>query len=114
MADFIARLFEPLLRFRRSGREGHRPTDSRAYERAYPYPYPCACACACVGGPVAHRTGERPAREGTGPLVRPHLDVHERQLAEVRRQRTRRRALRLAVHGADAGPRSLHGVEVGA
>ncbi|MGW0545846.1 hypothetical protein [Streptomyces altiplanensis] len=110
MTDFIARLFEPLLRFRRPGRERHRPADSRAYERAYPSPY----SCAYVGGPAAHRTGERPPREETGPLVRPHLEVHERQLAEVRRQRTRRRALWLAVHGVGAGPRSVHGVEVDA
>ncbi len=108
MTDLIARLFEPLLRLPFPGRGRHRPTGSRAYECAYPY------SCDYVGGPTAHRTGERPPHEETGPLVRPHLEVHERQLAEVRRQRTRRRALWLAVHGADVGPRSIHGVEVGA
>ncbi|MGW0562702.1 hypothetical protein ACWDZ4_19290 [Streptomyces sp. NPDC003016] len=47
-------------------------------------------------------------------MVRPYLEVHERQLAEVRRQRTRRRALWLAVHGVEVGPRFVHGVEVDA
>ncbi|WP_078508344.1 hypothetical protein [Streptomyces sp. SID8354] len=32
---------------------------------------------------------------------------------ERRSQRARRRALWLAVHGIDAGPRRIHGVEVG-
>jgi hypothetical protein len=45
------------------------------------------------------------------PLVRPYLVAHERR-EEARRQRARRRALRLAVHGIDIGPRLIHGVEV--
>ncbi|MPY57857.1 hypothetical protein FNH08_11970 [Streptomyces spongiae] len=41
----------------------------------------------------------------------PYLLAHERR-EEVRRQRARRRALWLAVHGIDIGPRVIHGVEV--
>ncbi|WP_030673413.1 hypothetical protein [Streptomyces cellulosae] len=45
------------------------------------------------------------------PLVRPYLltpeERHERTL-----QRQRRRALWLAVHGIDVGPRHIHGMEV--
>ncbi|MGW2630703.1 hypothetical protein ACWC2K_15410 [Streptomyces chattanoogensis] len=44
-------------------------------------------------------------------LIRPYvLTPEERQ--ERRAQRGRRRALWLAVHGYDAGPRWIHGVEV--
>ncbi|MGW1372658.1 hypothetical protein ACWD6P_00015 [Streptomyces sp. NPDC002446] len=44
-------------------------------------------------------------------LIRPYvLTPEERQ--ERRLQRGRRRALWLAVHGYDAGPRWVHGVEV--
>lgn len=46
-------------------------------------------------------------------LVRPYLltpqERHERRL-----RRQRRRALWLAVHGVDVGPRRIHGVEVAA
>ncbi|EXU89942.1 hypothetical protein [Streptomyces noursei] len=46
-------------------------------------------------------------------LLRPYiLTPEERQ--ERRLQRGRRRALWFAVHGIDAGPRWIHGVEVGA
>jgi hypothetical protein len=44
-------------------------------------------------------------------LVRPYLTAHE-ALERVRLQRQRRRALWLAVHGIDVGPRLIHGVEV--
>lgn len=46
-------------------------------------------------------------------LVRPYLDdPHEAARQEGRAQRQRRRALWLAVHGVDVGPRLIHGVEV--
>ncbi|MEU2164248.1 hypothetical protein [Streptomyces sp. NPDC019208] len=48
------------------------------------------------------------------PLVRPYLLAHERRQAEARRQRARRRALWLTVHGVDIGPRVIHGREVAA
>lgn len=52
-----------------------------------------------------------PLRGEDSPLIRPYvLTPEERQ--ERRLQRGRRRALWLAVHGIDAGPRWIHGVEV--
>ncbi|KPC63974.1 hypothetical protein ADL29_13005 [Streptomyces chattanoogensis] len=44
-------------------------------------------------------------------LVRPYILTSE-EWRERRAQRGRRRALWLAVHGYDAGPRWIHGVEV--
>ncbi|WP_282696226.1 hypothetical protein [Streptomyces sp. CC208A] len=44
-------------------------------------------------------------------LVRPYLVAHEKRDSD-RLQRQRRRALWLAVHGIDVGPRLIHGVEV--
>ncbi|MFE7317357.1 hypothetical protein ACFU7T_30290 [Streptomyces sp. NPDC057555] len=46
------------------------------------------------------------------PLIRPFLLTREER-TERREQRGRRRALWLAVHGIDAGPRRIHGVQVG-
>ncbi|MBB5934979.1 hypothetical protein [Streptomyces zagrosensis] len=50
------------------------------------------------------------------PLVRPYLLTREERerRAETRRHRASRRALWLAVHGVDVGPRFIHGVEVAA
>lgn len=46
------------------------------------------------------------------PLIRPYvLTPQERQ--ERRLQRSRRQALWLATYGVEAGPRWIHGVEVG-
>ncbi|HWU05216.1 MAG TPA: hypothetical protein VN520_02205 [Streptomyces sp.] len=44
------------------------------------------------------------------PLVRPYLLAPD----EFRLQRQRRRALWLATHGIDTGPRRIHGVKVAA
>lgn len=44
-------------------------------------------------------------------LVRPYLLTTEER-RERKLQRQRRRALWLAVHGIDVGPRSIHGMEV--
>ncbi|MDT0612869.1 hypothetical protein [Streptomyces lancefieldiae] len=60
---------------------------------------------------TVHRTGMPALRGEDNALVRPYLLAHERR-EEARRQRVRRRALRVAVHGVDLGPRVLHGVEV--
>ncbi|MCX3063888.1 hypothetical protein [Streptomyces beihaiensis] len=46
-------------------------------------------------------------------LVRPYLLTPEER-RERRLQRGRRRALWLAVHGVDVGPRHIHGTEVSA
>ncbi|WP_257981242.1 hypothetical protein [Streptomyces sp. CB02959] len=45
-------------------------------------------------------------------FIRPYIFTPEERQA-WRLQRGRRRALWLAVHGVDAGPRWIHGVEVG-
>lgn len=116
MKHAIARLFEPLLRFLITGSMRRHPHEWAA--APYPYPY----SCDYVAGPTTYRTGERPPRGEDSPLVRPYLIAHERQLAEEaaqvaaeeRRQRARRRTLWLAVHGVDAGPRRIHGLEVAA
>ncbi|MDQ0943391.1 hypothetical protein [Streptomyces sp. V1I1] len=68
-----------------------------------PYPY----SCEYVAGHTYRCTGERPPRGEDSPLVRPYLVAHERQ------QQAMRRALWLAVHGVDIGPRPIHGVQVG-
>ncbi|MFI6960445.1 hypothetical protein [Streptomyces sp. NPDC050255] len=116
MKHAIARLLEPLLRFLITGSMKRHPQEWDAAPYSYPY------SCDYVAGPTAYRTGERPPRGEDSPLVRPYLIAHERQLAadaarvaaEERRQRARRRTLWLAVHGVDAGPRRIHGVEVAA
>ncbi|MFJ2441360.1 hypothetical protein ACIOWG_13070 [Streptomyces sp. NPDC087658] len=41
-------------------------------------------------------------------------EYERRQRVENRRRRQRRRALWLAVHGVDVGPRVIHGMEVAA
>lgn len=46
---------------------------------------------------------------GAPALVRPSAVAHKR---EEQRLRARRRALWLAIHGVDVGPRVIHGVEV--
>jgi hypothetical protein len=105
MLDLIARLLEPLLRLRWPAAGRHR----RPVE-ALPVAAPPAVAVALrrqtPGAAV-------PQGEGDGLLVRPYLLAHERS-EEARRQRARRRALWLAVHGLDIGPRVIHGVEVAA
>ena len=69
-----------------------------------------------LSAPVRNTAGpDRPLDawpfEPDAHLVRPYLltpeERHERRL-----QRQRRRALWLAVHGIDVGPRHIHGLEV--
>ncbi|WP_434589750.1 hypothetical protein [Streptomyces sp. A5-4] len=92
----ISRLFEPLLRFLWPAQGRHRPMEARA------------------AAPLApSRPPESLLRGEDSPLVRPYLIAHERR-EEALRQRGRRRALWLAVHGIDIGPRLIHGVEVSA
>lgn len=64
MRDFLARLFDRLLR---------RTADHDPVPTARPY------SCPYVGGPTRHRTGECPPRGEDSPLVRPYLLAHERQ-----------------------------------
>jgi hypothetical protein len=99
MLNCIAHIFEPLLRLvwpgpGRHRRAGRRFTSVIAEAPAMRLP----------------RVPVRPLRGEDIGLVRPYLVAHERQ--EARRQRARRRALWLAMHGIDIGPRLIHGVEV--
>nr|WP_063792751.1 hypothetical protein [Streptomyces aurantiacus] len=109
MSHRVARLFEPLLRllFPGTGRR-RRPVTAPVGACACP---PCSCPpCTCGEGPTSTRAGSRPLRGEDHAMVRPYLVAHERE--EARRQRGRRRALWLAVHGIDIGPQVIHGVEV--
>jgi hypothetical protein len=80
-----------------------------------------------MGNGVAHRLADQctdvPAVQPTVPVavpmlrgedighVRPYLVAHERK-QEAQRQRARRRAVWLALHGVDVGSRVIHGVRV--
>lgn len=64
-------------------------------------------------------SGRHRAADGHGAaMVRPNVVAHEQQRllerAERRLRRQRRRALWLAMHGVDVGPRLIHGVKVAA
>jgi hypothetical protein len=108
MTDFIARLFEPLLRLMWPAPGRHRSTGAPATPRADVRPAVVPVVRESVP-PVPLLRGE------DTPLVRPYLVVHEqRQREEARRQRGGRRELWLAVHGIDLGPRVIHGIEVAA
>ncbi|MDH6623595.1 hypothetical protein M2271_001382 [Streptomyces sp. LBL] len=107
----IARLVEPLLRllWPACGRHRHRHRNRhRAGGRARLTPVPAAPAA----------SGRRPSSHEAllhgedSRLVRPYLLADE-QREQARQQRVRRRALWLAVHGVDVGPRRIHGVDVG-
>jgi hypothetical protein len=107
MVHRIARLFEPLLRLLLPGMGRHRlAATTTATDRTGPPPLPPYAA-----EPTAHHPGPRPLRGEDHSLVRPYLVAHERR-QEAQRQRARRRALWLAVHGIDVGPHLIHGVEV--
>ncbi|MER5749791.1 hypothetical protein [Streptomyces sp. NPDC002088] len=103
MSYRIARLFEPLLWLLFPG-PGRRRLSAAAQVRRLP-------VAPCADGPTVHRAGSRPLRGEDHALVRPYLVAHERR-EEARRRRARRRAVWLAVHGVDVGPRVIHGVEV--
>jgi len=99
MSQGIARFAESLLRLLLPGPGRHRS----------PNPSPGAPLDA-----VTVHLPRVPAVRGEDiGLVRPYLVAHERR-QEEQRQRARRRALWLAVHGVDIGPRLIHGVEVAA
>ncbi|MFJ3595634.1 hypothetical protein ACIPRU_03780 [Streptomyces sp. NPDC090126] len=95
MKHAIARLLKPVRRLLTAVRRQRHPLD--------PYPYLYPYSCAYVGGPTAHRTGERPPRGEDSPLVRPYFVAHEKrvaeQYAEARRRRIRGGALLIAAQG---------------
>ncbi|QIY71200.1 hypothetical protein HEP84_20475 [Streptomyces sp. RLB1-33] len=106
MSHRIARLFEPLLRWLLPGSGRRRRVGAGTLlrrQRPTPPSY--------VQGQTARRAGSGPLCGEDHAIVRPYLVAHER-CEEARRQRARRRALWLAVHGVDVGPRLIHGVEV--
>ncbi|GAB2930007.1 hypothetical protein [Streptomyces sundarbansensis] len=101
MKHAIARLLKPVRRLLTAVRRQRHPLDPYPYPYPYPYLYPYSCAY--VGGPTAHRTGERPPRGEDSPLVRPYFVAHEKrvaeQYAEARRRRIRGGALLIAAQG---------------
>ncbi|MEV0640126.1 hypothetical protein AB0I77_35360 [Streptomyces sp. NPDC050619] len=70
------------------------------------------------GLPVTHQPPQHPRfpllRGEDSPLVRPYVLSGDELRHKKRQQRQGRRALRLATHGIDTGPRRIHGVEVAA
>ncbi|MGA4849406.1 hypothetical protein ACOBQB_25280 [Streptomyces sp. G5(2025)] len=92
MNDLIARLFGPLLRFLLPATGRHRSEPVRTYACLEPQP-PYAKSDVLRGEDNA--------------IVRPYVVADE-----LRLRRQRRRALWLAVHGVDVGPRFIHGMEV--
>jgi hypothetical protein len=99
MLHCIAHIFEPLLRLVWPGPGRHRGTG-----------HPSTGLSTDAMATHSPRTPLRPLRGEEIGLVRPYLVAHERR--EAQRRRARRRALWLAVHGIDIGPRLIHGVEV--
>ncbi|WP_406501481.1 hypothetical protein [Streptomyces sp. NBC_01590] len=99
MLHCIAQIFEPPLRLLRPAQRRHRPAE----------PYPSALPADVCRMP--DRRPESMLRGEDSPLVRPYLVAHERR-EEARLRRARRRALWLAVHGIDIGPRLIYGIEV--
>ena len=90
----------------------HALLPARGRHRAVPAQLPDAGRPSAPSAPV-HRPVDVWPFELDTHLVRPYLLTAEERLAR-RSQRQRRRALWLAVHGIDVGPRRIHGVEVSA
>ncbi|MGW1375233.1 hypothetical protein ACWD6P_13295 [Streptomyces sp. NPDC002446] len=107
MTEPIQRLIELLLRWLLPASGRHRS--------AAP---PASAATGGVPTLAPFISSSRPvlmsARDEDAPLIRPYVLTPEewQERRERRLQRGRRRALWLAVHGYDAGPRWIHGVEV--
>ncbi|MEV7191106.1 hypothetical protein AB0N81_04750 [Streptomyces sp. NPDC093510] len=92
MTDHIARLLEPLLRFLFPATGRHRGG--------------LTCPDNGFGQPSLHVEVDLLNGEDNA-IVRPYLVADE-----LRLQRRRRRALWLAVHGVDVGPKFIHGMEL--
>lgn len=86
------------------------PSGRRRLSVAMPLPVPLIRPCAAPVTTIRCRTRVPLLRGEGNRLVRPYLDAHE--AARQRSRAQRQRALWLAVHGVDAGPRLIHGVEV--
>ncbi|MFE6755093.1 hypothetical protein ACFVDQ_15990 [Streptomyces sp. NPDC057684] len=101
MLNPVARLIEALLRLAWPASGRHRQHTAAPLDPVPPPHTP-------PRRPSPHTA---PLRGEDSRLVRPYLLAHE-QHEQAKRQRARRRALWLAVHGVDIGPRRIHGVEV--
>ncbi|MFD5392058.1 hypothetical protein ACFWMG_45505 [Streptomyces sp. NPDC127074] len=136
MAHVIAWIFEKLLRLLLPSSGRHRALDAADGRPAVRHPdaptmRPVRVSDVPAGGASAVHvhTSTLQFRAISGPpdgngaaMVRPYLVAHEQQRAqwqpgqqeraERRLRRQRRRALWLAVHGVDVGPRLIHGVRV--
>ncbi|MGW6603948.1 hypothetical protein [Streptomyces sp. NPDC055036] len=91
MPNRIAHIFEQLLKLLIPAHGCHRAT-KRTTPPGAPSPF------------TPPRTRVTLLRGEDSALVRPYLVAHE--------ERLRRRALWLAVHGVDIGPRQIHGAKV--
>ncbi|MDI3405746.1 hypothetical protein [Streptomyces cavernicola] len=98
MSHGIARLLDAFTKRVLPSRRHHRPS----------VPSPTV---QCLDAPTLHLPRVPVSRGEDTALVRPYLVAFERH-QEAQRQKSRRRALWLAVHGVDVGPRHIHGVEV--
>ncbi|WP_406476254.1 hypothetical protein [Streptomyces sp. NBC_01615] len=108
-AHCIALLLTPLLRLLLPPRGRHR---AAAYSIATPAP---TATTAHTETRAHHEAPHRTHLPGEdSPLVRPYVLTPDEWRRKKRRQRHCRRALWLAVHGIDIGPRRIHGVEVAA
>lgn len=103
MPNCIARIFEPLLRVLLPAPGRHRAPAGGAV--------PVCLDAATLRLPRSVPAGPSPRCVESAALVRPYVLAHE-QREKARRQRARRRALWLAVHGVDIGPHRIHGVQV--
>jgi hypothetical protein len=132
MAKAIAWIFEALLRLLLPPSGRHRAADAgngcpAGWHQHAPTMRPARVPDTPARPMAAERVNAptvqfRPAsgpQDGHGAdMVRPYVVAHEQQhrleRAERRLRRQRRRALWLAVHRVDVGPRLIHGVKVAA
>ncbi|MGW3572322.1 hypothetical protein ACWDSL_52195 [Streptomyces sp. NPDC000941] len=130
VAYAIAWIFEALLRLVLPPSGRHRVADTADGRPAVQHRHAPTMRTAHVPDTPSRRMAAERAdasavqfRPAFGPpdghdadMVRPYVFAHERQQrlepAERRLRRQRRRALWLAVHGIDIGPRWIHGVRV--
>lgn len=101
----ISRLVEPLLRLLWPASGRHRHSVGGAGARP-----PAPTAAADPNRRLFPHAGL--LRGEDSRLVRPYLLAHE-QGESGRRECARHRALRLAMHGVDVGPRCVHGADIG-
>ncbi|MFH8490552.1 hypothetical protein [Streptomyces longisporoflavus] len=101
MTDLIARLFGSFLRFLLPATGRHRGAPVSSCRR-------CGQPAFYVEAVVREARDAHDVLDGEdNAIVRPYLVADE-----LRLRRQRRRALWLAVHGVDVGPRVIHGMEV--